>query len=97
MSGAKGKKTHVLYKEEDGSIILHVLDYHSCLPRLVAALLLSKVAVLFSTRCSRAGIPPISFEESHWESFHSSFHIRFLGQASAYIISTALLEIVQCC
>ena len=30
----KGKKNHVLYKEEDGSIILHVLDYFSCLLRL---------------------------------------------------------------
>ena len=63
MSGAKGKKTHILYKEEDGSIILHVVDYYSWLPRIVVALLLSKVAVLFSTGCSRAGIPPLSFEE----------------------------------
>ena len=63
MSGEKGKKTHILYKEEDGNIILHVLDYYSCLPRLVAALLLSRVVVLFSTGCSQAGIPPLSFEE----------------------------------
>ena len=71
MSGAKGKKNHVLCKEGDGSIIIHVLDYYSCLPRLVAALLLSRVIVLFSTGCSRVGIPPLSFEEPHWESFNS--------------------------
>ena len=63
MSAAKVKKTHVLYKEEDGSITLHVLDYYSCLARLVVALLLSRVAVMFSTGCSRAGIPSLSFEE----------------------------------
>ena len=63
MSGAKVKKTHVLYKEEDGIIILHVVDYYSWLPRIVAALLLSKAAVLFSIGCSWAGIPPLSFEE----------------------------------
>ena len=63
MSGAKGKKNHILYKEEDGNIIHHVLDYYSWMPRIVAALLLSKVAVLFSTECSRAGIPTLSFEE----------------------------------
>jgi len=34
------------------------------------------------------GIPPLSFEEPHWESFYSSFHIRFSGQASANFIST---------
>ena len=33
------------------------------MPRIVVALLLSKAAVLFSTGCSRAGIPPLSFEE----------------------------------
>ena len=63
MSGAKGKKNHFLYKEDDANIINHVVDYYSWLPRIVVALLLSKVAVLFSTGCSRAEIPPLSFEE----------------------------------
>ena len=71
MSGTKGKQTHVLFEEEDGSIVVHVLDYYSCLLRLFLPLLLSRVAVLFSTGCSRAGIPPLSFEEPHWESFYS--------------------------
>ena len=59
----QGKEKSQLYKEEDGSIIHHVVDYYSWLPRIVASLLLSKAAVLFSTGCSRAGIQPLSFEE----------------------------------
>ena len=94
MSGEKGKKTHVLYKEEDGSIIDHVVDYYSSLPKIVVALLLSKTAVLFSTGCSQAGIPPLSFKEPHWEIFNSSFHIRFSGQASSIFINTTFPEIV---
>ena len=94
MSGAKGNKTHVLYKEEDGKIIHHVGDYYSWLPGIVASLLLSKAAVLFSTGSSQVGIPPLSFEETHWESFNSSLHIIFSGQASATFISTTFREIV---
>ena len=61
--GQGKEKSHLKYKEEDGSIIDHVVDYYSWLPRIFVALLLSKAAVLFSTGCSRAGITPLSFEE----------------------------------
>ena len=85
MGGAKGKKTHILFKEEDGSIILHVLDYYFVCLDFCFLLLFSKVVVLFSTGCSRAGIPPLSLRSLLGE-FCMHFHIRFLGQASSYFI-----------
>ena len=49
-------------------------------------LLFSRVAVLFSTGCSRAGIPPLSLRSLLGE-FAFIFHIRFSGQALAYFLS----------
>ena len=34
----QGKKNHFLFKEVDGSTILHFLDYYSCLLRLLLPL-----------------------------------------------------------
>ena len=64
-----------------------ILSFDTGLFRLGFLLFFSRVAVLFSTRCSRVGIPPLSFEEPHWEIFYSSFHIIFLVQDLANFFS----------
>ena len=86
MGGTKGNETHILFKEEDGSIILHVLYYYLVFLDFFFLLLFSMVDVLFSTGCSRAGIKPLSLR-SLLEEFAFNFHIIFLGQASSYFIS----------
>ena len=65
MSGAKGEEAHHLYKEEDGShrciMFMFLIFQIYGLFRLVALFIcLAKIVVLFSTGCSRVGIPPLS-------------------------------------
>ena len=83
MSGAKGKKSHNLFKEEDGSHIGYVMAYYFVygMFRLLAFFsCLVEIDVLFSTGCSRAGIPPLSLrgllEENHISFPHSGFQAK---------------------
>ena len=95
LSGAKGNKAHKLYKEEDSSDICYVLDYYFVcgLFRLLAFFsYLVDFVVLFSTGCSRAGIPSLSLrgllEEHCTSSPHSGLRpsYNFLHQHNFYRI-----------
>ena len=62
MSGTQGEKAHIVYNEEYGSHMREgMIIILICLFRLLAFFsCFVEIVVLFSTGCSRAGIPPLS-------------------------------------
>ena len=80
-----GKESHNLYKEEDGIHIGYVLAYYfvyGLFTLLEFFNCLVEFAVLFSTWCSRVGIPYISFKSLLEDYFTKSLH---LGLRPRYI------------
>ena len=61
VDGTQCGEVHLLYMERMGSFFMHALYliFWSCLFRLGFLLLFSRVAVMLSTGCSQAGIPPL--------------------------------------
>ena len=96
MSGEKGEEAHNLYKEEDGSHISFKLMYDIWLYGPFGHInffsCLAKIAVLFSTGCSRAGIPPLSLRILKGILFSLYFHIQELGQAPYFIYNADPIE-----
>ena len=62
MDGIQCEEVHLLYMDRMGAFVIHslILSFDIGLFRLGFLLLFSRVVVLFSTRCSRVGIPPLS-------------------------------------
>ena len=79
------------------AIWAHVLDYHFDigLLRLCFLLMFSRVVVLFSTWCSRVGIPPLSLE-GLLEEYCIHFHIHVFRPSYKFLHQRSFCRLLCC-
>ena len=97
MDGTQCEEVHLLYMERMGAFVTYAFDLitWSCMFRLGFLLLFRRVAVLFSTGCSRAGIPPLPLRGLLGEIYIVFIHIQAWGQAPFFILS--IISIAEYC